>query len=176
MKEHNKTVMLASGGIMIALSQILSYITFFQMPQGGKVTPGSMVPIILFALIWGGKPGLIASVTYGILQFVLGGIFSLHPLSIILDYIVGFGVLGIAGFFNRDYKGAILGTMIAVALRFLSSFLSGWLVFGSYAPEGKAPWLYSLVYNATYMVPELIITTIIIALIYKPVKKALKRN
>lgn len=175
MREQNKIKMLAEGGVMIALSQILSYITFFQMPQGGKVTPGSMVPIILFALIWGGKPGIIASVAYGILQFLLGGAFSLHPLSILLDYIVGFGVLGVAGFFSKDYKGAIAGTIIAVCLRFISSFLSGWLVFGSYAPAGEAPWLYSLVYNATYMVPELIITTVVIALIYKPLKKALKR-
>lgn len=174
MTNKNKTKMLAEAGVMIALSQILSYIKFIQMPQGGTVTPGSMVPIILFALIWGGKYGVMASVTYGILQFVLGGAFTLHPLSILLDYLLGFGVLGVAGFFNKDYKSSIFGTMLAVFLRYISSFLSGWLVFGAYAPAGKAPWLYSLGYNATYMIPELIITTIVIALIYKPIKKALQ--
>lgn len=175
MTNNKKTKMLAEAGVMIALSQILSYFKLIQMPQGGTVTPGSMVPIIMFALLWGGKYGITASITYGVLQFTLGGAFSLHPLSIILDYLFGFGVLGIAGFFNKNYSSAIFGTVLAVFLRYLSSFLSGWLVFGSYAPEGKAPWLYSLVYNATYMIPELIITTIVIALIYKPLKNALQK-
>lgn len=174
MANKNKTKMLAEAGVLIALSQILSYIKFIQMPQGGTVTPGSMVPIILFSLLWGGKYGITASITYGILQFVLGGAFSLHPLSIILDYILGFGVLGVAGYFNKTYTSSIFGTTLAVFLRYICSFLSGWLVFGAYAPEGTAPWLYSLGYNATYMIPELIITVLVISLIYKPIKKALQ--
>ena len=94
MTNNKKTKMLAEAGVMIALSQILSYFKLIQMPQGGTVTPGSMVPIIMFALLWGGKYGITASITYGVLQFTLGGAFSLHPLSIILDYLFGFGVLG----------------------------------------------------------------------------------
>ena len=174
MTKKSKTQMLAEAGIMIALSQLLSYFKLFTMPQGGSVTPGSTVPIILFALIWGGKYGLIASFTYGLLQFILGGGISIHPLSIVLDYFLAFGLLGVAGFFNKNLKTSLFGTTIAMFLRFLCSFLSGWIVFESYAPEGQAPWLYSLIYNATYMIPELIITLILVALLYNPLKKALK--
>lgn len=172
--QNNKTKMLASAGVMIALAQILSYMKLFRMPQGGTVTPGKYVPLILFALIYGGKSGCLLGFVFGILQFVLDGGQIYHPLSLLLDYFVAFSVVGVAGFFNKSYLSAIRGTILAMLLSFCSFFLSGWLVFGSYAPEGQAPWLYSLIYNASYMLPETIITIILISILYKPLKKALK--
>lgn len=173
----NKTKALTQAGVMIALSQILSYVKFFQMPQGGSVTAASMVPVIFFSLVWGGRYGLMACTTYGLLQFALGGEAMLNPLSILLDYILAFGLLGVAGFFNKDLKSALFGTGLAVLLRYLCHFLSGWLVFGAYAPPGQAPWLYSLIYNS-YMLVELVITVIVIEILYqKVIKKGLiKKN
>ena len=150
------------------MSQILSYVKFFQMPQGGSVTAASMAPVIIFSLIWGGKYGLLACTTYGFLQFAFGGEATLSIWSILLDYILAFGLLGIAGFFNKDLKSALFGTTLAMLLRYLCHFLSGWLIFYMYAPEGQAPWLYSLIYNA-FMIPEIIITLPIVAILYKRV-------
>ena len=166
----NKTKALTQAGVMIALSQILSYVKFFQMPQGGSVTAASMVPVIFFSLVWGGKYGLMACTTYGLLQFALGGEAMLNPLSILLDYILAFGLLGVAGFFSKDLKNALFGTALAVLLRYLCHFLSGWIVFGEYAPPGQAPWLYSLIYNS-YMLVELVITVIVIEILYQKVIK-----
>ena len=173
----NKTKALTQAGVMIALSQILSYVKFFQMPQGGSVTAASMVPVIFFSLVWGGKYGLMACTTYGLLQFALGGEAMLNPLSILLDYILAFGLLGVAGFFNKDLKNALFGTGLAVLLRYLCHFLSGWIVFGEYAPPGQAPWLYSLIYNS-YMLVELVITVIVIEILYQKVIKEglIKKN
>ncbi|EFI41564.1 MULTISPECIES: energy-coupled thiamine transporter ThiT [Peptoniphilus] len=170
---NEKSKMLAEAGVMIALSQILSYVKVFQMPQGGSITIASMVPIIFFSLIWGGKKGILASVTYGILQFALGGEGILNPLSILLDYLLAFGVLGVAGFFPKNITGAITGTSVAVLLRYFFHFLSGWLVFYMYAPEGVAPWIYSLSYNS-YMLVELVISVVVITIIYKPLINKLK--
>ena len=64
--------MLVEAGVMIALAQVLSYVVIYQMPQGGSVTAGSMVPILLFAVRWGTAQGLLAGAVYGILQFILG--------------------------------------------------------------------------------------------------------
>jgi thiamine transporter len=40
-------------------------------------------------------------------------------------------------------------------------FLSGVLIFGSYAPEGQSAAVYSLIYNGSYMLPEMILTTLV---------------
>ena len=90
-----------------------------------------------------------------------------HPLSILLDYVLAFGVIGVAGFFKADTKGILIGTTVGVAGRFLSSFLSGWLLFASYAPEGQSPFMYSLGYQATYLIPELILNILVLMLVYK---------
>ena len=92
--------MLVEAGVMIALAQVLSYVVIYQMPQGGSVTAGSMVPILLFAVRWGTAQGLLAGAVYGILQFILGPKWSYHIISILFDYIVAFACLGLAGMFR----------------------------------------------------------------------------
>ncbi|WP_071027316.1 energy-coupled thiamine transporter ThiT [Peptoniphilus raoultii] len=174
--KNNSTKSLVTAGLCIALSQILSYLKVLEMPQGGSVTCGSMVPIILFALIYGMGPGLLAAFVYGLLQFVLGGVFSLHPLSIIIDYLLGFGVLGFAGIFSakKNTISATLGALLASCLRFVMVVLSGAVVWKAYAPEGMNPWIYSITYNASYMIPETILTVILVALLFKRVYKFMK--
>ncbi|CDZ75304.1 putative proton-coupled thiamine transporter YuaJ [Peptoniphilus sp. ING2-D1G] len=163
----NKTKALTQAGIMIALSQILSYVKFVEMPQGGSVTVASMVPVIFYSLLWGPKYGILACTVYGFLQFALGGV-MLHPMSILIDYILAFGLLGIAGFFNKSFKSALFGTTLAILLRYLMHFISGVTLFYMYAPEGQPVWLYSLVYNS-FMLVELVISLPPIAFLYKRV-------
>lgn len=98
---NNNMRKITLGGLVIALAQVLSYVKVYEAPQGGSVTLGSMVPIILFSLIFGVKDGLLVSFTYGILQFLLGGGITIHPASIIMDYLLGFGVLGFAGLITK---------------------------------------------------------------------------
>ena len=73
----------------------------------------------------------------------------------------------------RDFRGKLkyqaaelaVGAVFAGALRFVCHFITGWTIWSVWAPEGMPAWLYSLGYNATYMVPEIIITAIGAALI-----------
>lgn len=176
--ERNKTKKLVLAGVMIALAQILSYVKVLDLPYGGSVTAASMVPIIIFALVYGLKEGLMTAFAYGFLQFILGGGIAIHPLSILLDYLLGFGVLGLAGVFHsnvKDIKKALAGTLLAGLLRFLMVFLSGIIVWGSYAPEGMEVWYYSLTYNGTYMIPEIIVSLVVVFLIYSKVYDALRK-
>lgn len=161
---------------MIALSQILSYAKFLEMPQGGSVTVASMVPVIFYSLLWGPKYGILACTVYGFFQFILGGV-MLHPMSIIIDYILAFGLLGVAGFFNKSFKIAMLGTTFAILLRYLMHFISGVTLFYMYAPEGQPAWLHSLLYNS-FMLVELAISLPVVAFLYKRVieKKLLPHN
>ncbi len=163
--------MLAEAGIMIALAQILSYITIFHMPAGGSVTPGSMVPVIIFAIRWGPKKGILAGVVYGILQFVLGPKYSFHPVSLLCDYPLAFGALGLAGIFGSKGLRVFAGIGAGIAGRFIFHVISGVVVFASYAPEGQAPLLYSVIYNGMFLLPELAITLAVTALLMPVVRK-----
>ena len=166
------TRMMVEAGIMIALAQILSYVKIFEAPYGGSVTLGSMIPIIIFAIRWGSKPGILVGLVYGFLQFALGTKFSYHPLGIFLDYIFAFGCLGFAGLFRRNIYTIVGSIFIAMAGRLTFHFISGVVLWYMYA-DGVNVYLYSLLYNGGFMLPEFIISTVLICAIYKPLKRYL---
>lgn len=166
----NKNVLkLCETAVMVALATVLSLFTIANLPFGGSVTICSMLPIVLIAYRYRWKWGLLAGAVYGLVQMILGaenlsygGSFIAVVLIILFDYIVAFGVIGFAGLF-RDKLGnqaaeLALGSLLAGVLRYVCHFISGWAVWGSYAPEGTPAYLYSITYNATYMVPETIVT------------------
>jgi thiamine transporter len=170
--KKTSTRMLVEAGIMIALAQILSFVKIYEAPFGGSVTLGSMIPIVIFAIRWGSKSGILVGLVYGFLQFLLGTNFSYHPLVIFLDYIFAFGVLGFAGLFRKNIYTSIVSILIAMIGRFTFHFISGVVFWYIYA-NGMNIYLYSLIYNAQYMVPEFIITTVVICALYKPLKRYL---
>lgn len=174
--EHSKTRMIAEAGVAIAIAQVLSFITLFHMPQGGSIKAASMVPLMIFAYRWGGTRGILAGVVYGILHFLLGFKSSIHYLSIILDYLVAYGVIGVCGYFKDNMIGLVSGSIVAIVLRWFASVTSGAVVFASYAPQGQNPWIYSMIYNASYMVPDGILNIVVLLFIYQGVKRGLKRG
>lgn len=170
-----KTKKLSLAGILIALATVLSFVKLFDMPNGGSVTAGSMVPIILFSMMADMKWGVIQATVYGIIQMMIGWYAppAQTALSfvavVLLDYIVAFGVLGLAGGISRklgDKPRSIMAASFTVLfLRFLCHFATGILIWNSYAPEGQPVWLYSLLYNGGYMLFETIISMALILLI-----------
>ena len=174
--EHSKTRMIAEAGVAIAIAQVLSFITLFHMPQGGSIKAASLVPLMIFAYRWGGTRGIWAGVVYGVLHFLLGFESSIHYLSIILDYLVAYGAIGVCGYFKDNITGLVSGSIVAIALRWFASVTSGAVVFASYAPQGQNPWIYSMIYNASYMVPDGILNIVVLLFIYQGVKRGLKRG
>jgi thiamine transporter len=155
------TKIIAETVMFVSLATVLSYIKIFSLPQGGSVTAASMVPILWLALRRGPKVGLFAATLYGVVQFALQP-YIYHPVQVLLDYPVAFGLLGVAGFFQkRPYVGICLG----IFGRFFAHFLSGIIFFASYAPEGMNPAVYSAVYNGGYMLVELVISLYVIYLL-----------
>ncbi len=167
MKNKLTVKMLVEGGVMLALAYVLSLVVIFQMPSGGSITAVSMLPILIYAVRYGAGPGLFVAIVYGILQFILGPKWSFHPVSILFDYVLGFGFLGLAGLFGKKLVNATFGILLGVLLRYASSVISGVVVFASYAPEGQNPLIYSLIYNASYMLPEMLLTIAVFAFVYK---------
>lgn len=161
-----KTV--AFAALAIALSFVLSCFRLYRMPQGGSVTPGSMLPIMLFAAAFGMGPGLLVGLVYGVLQYFQGGYF-LNVWQFLLDYLLAYGALGLAGLARKlPEKWGLYAAMILAALgRALSATLAGYMFWDT------ALWP-SLIYNGTYLIPDTLICIVLAVLIAKPVLKILK--
>lgn len=159
---------LSFAALSIALSFVLSCIRLYRMPQGGSVTPASMLPLMLFSAAFGIGPGLLAGLVYGILQYLQGGWF-LNVWQFALDYLLAFSALGLAGLAKKlpEKWGLYAAMLIAVIVRALSATLAG-IMFWDTAPVA------SLVYNGTYLVPDVLICMILAALIAKPVMRIMK--
>lgn len=154
----------------IALGTVASFIKVASLPFGGSITLFSMMFICLIGYIYGARTGLITGVAYGILQFITDP-YIFAPLQVLLDYPLAFGALGLAGFFSAKKHGLITGYLVGVFGRYICHVLSGYIFFAAYAPEGMNPFLYTLGYNATYIVPEAILT--VIAMCLPPVAHAI---
>lgn len=154
---------IAEMGIAIALAFVLSTIKLYHLPSGGSVTAGSMVPILIFSLRRGARPGLVTAALYGLVQ-IIEGAYIVHPAQALLDYPIAFGMLGLAGFFLAQ---PLLGVIVGIGGRFIAHFFSGVIFFSEYAPSGENTWIYSAGYNASYLVPELIVSAILVYLLVK---------
>ena len=168
--KNSKTTRLVTSSIFIALAVVLSFIKVYQLPLGGSITLLSMLPICLLSLKYGVKWGFLCSFLYGAIQLAagLGEIMGwgldvrMWIGCIVFDYLLAFGILGLSGIFrNKKMPVMLTGVAIALILRFVSHFISGAIFFDIWMPEQfSEPYLYSLVYNGSYMLPEAIFTLI----------------
>ena len=168
---EKKGNMLVQGALCIALAFVLSYIKLFSMPMGGSITLFSMLPIFVFAWMYGPAAGLLAGFAYSLLQVVQGA-YVVHPVQFVLDYFLSFTVLGLAGFFP---KSLALGAGVGGFCRMLCGVLSGAIFFADSAAEaGYAnAWAYSFMYNFTTIGVDTILC--VIAALIPAVSKAAVR-
>lgn len=180
---HSSTRRLTEGGICIALALVLSYL---KIPIGlsfggfgGSITL-VMVPLILFAVRYGAPWGILAGVAFGTLKYFFAEGFAVSWVSIIFDYSVAYGAVGLAGLFrvkSNDYSKLPLAAFVGCLGRFVIHFISGVTVYAQYMPEEfmgmtmTSPVFYSVLYNGTYMLPNTILAIIICALLMKPAAK-----
>lgn len=192
---NNRILLLAESAMMVALGTVLSLIKVYEAPFGGSVTLLSMAPIILLSLRRGVKVGLPAAFVYSVLQLILGiNNVAWVPsaggriLCILFDYILAFSVLGLAGAATmlcptgnektNLWIAAVVGTLAVVLLRFACHIVSGAVIWYALDLEWYADdpghivhkygaWLFSLVYNAGFMVPETLETVIGVPLLAK---------
>ena len=193
-QSHMRVRMLTEGAILIAAAEVLSLLKLYEFPQGGSITL-EMLPIFLYCIRWGLRPGLTASAAYGILQLVTG-IYAWTWQSVLGDYLIPFTLLGICGVF-RAFPGGVylkikgelhlfpcdvyLGTLAGAAARFLSHWVTGATVWAIYMPDEffgmtmTSPWFYSLLYNGSYMILDTALCLIVFAVMEKsPLKKYLR--
>ena len=166
---------LCEGALMVALATALSFVKLMELPQGGSVCIG-MLPLFIYCSRNGWKQGFIASFAFGLLQLLLDGAYAWGPTSMLLDYFLAFGVLGVAGFFRgRIYLGAVVASLC----RFAVHFVSGITIYRIYEPTElfntvlANPYIYSALYNGSFVGVDLALCLVILALLSKPLKKYL---
>ena len=161
--------LVARIGLAIALAFILDMLTIYTLPNGGgSISLGSMIPIFLISFIYGPSIGLFTGFLFGILKLIINP-YILNPIQVLFDYPLPFMAVGIAGFFKNKYLGATLGML----LRFVCHFISGVIFFGSYAPAGTSPIIYSIAVNGFAVGGELLICLTLLA--FLPIDKLIKR-
>lgn len=199
---QKNTRALVESSVLIAIATILSLFKLYEMPWGGSVTLASMLPLIIIAYRHGLRYGLISSLAYSLLQMLLGFstisaaflpgddqmVFYKAVLMVLLDYVFAFSLVGLSALFMKKSLSAsrslTIGAVFGCGCRFVMHFLSGYILWGSWAAgffedldkltggtfgssvvqnlsgEGLAAF-YSLFYNGAYMLPEMIITALL---------------
>lgn len=153
--------------LMLALTVILHQLRLYHMPQGGSVTFGGMIPLLMIAFRYGASVGALAGFVFGLINMIQDP-FILHPIQVLFDYPLPFMAMGLAGLLHEKM---FMGVILAFVGRFMCHFISGVVFFAEYAPEGMSPMIYSITANATYLVPELIISCILLKVL--PMKRLL---
>jgi thiamine transporter len=160
------------GALCVATAFVLSYIKMFSMPLGGSITLASMLPIMLYAYMYGTRRGLLVGLVYGLLQFVQKPEIT-HWAQVVLDYPVAFAAIGLAGISKHIPAGIMklpIGTIIGGAARWIVHTLSGFLFF-SEVLNGNAL-LVSVVYNGWYMLFDTLICFVLAFPVAAIVKRA----
>ena len=161
-KLRKRLICLCEAAVFVALATVLNLFTYSaSWTQGGSVSL-TMIPLIILALRRGPLWGMAAGLVFGLIDCTMGGGFGYGLPSVLVDYLAAYALVGTAGFFRRVKGGAIIGTVVGCFLRFAAHFCSGLFIF----PYVAFAWdtntlsqnlMYSLTYNAGYMLPNLVI-------------------
>ena len=170
-KSHNAVRAMVEGAIFVAMAEILGYFPkLWQMPEGGSVTL-MMLPIVVYALRWGLRDGLLAGLAFGILDFMLNGGIAIGWQSILGDYVVALTALGLAGIgHKKGFPGILIGSIVGCLGRFISLWVTGATLWGEYMHDIYGMHMTNeFVYSFFYNLPPLIagvLTVLLCVLLY----------
>ena len=172
---------LCECAIFTAAALALSYVKLDVAALGGSISL-VMIPLVLSAIRWGVGYGLAAGLVFGTLKFFIGGGTAINWQSMLLDYSVAYMFVGFAGLLKGKSKTAWLAAVIGGLGRFLVHYVSGVTIYAIventtiFGVTTANPWLYSLLYNGAYMVPNIVLTAVAVGLLAIPLGKYLRRE
>lgn len=170
---------LTEGAIFLALAIVLNSLKLFHLPNGGSVDL-AMLPIFIYALRWGVRPGLLVGFLFGLLQMLIDSAVAWGWQSLILDYLLAFTPLGLAGLFRGRGRGIYAGVILGATLRFVIHYISGVTIYAILAPTAlfgytfTSPVFYSLVYNGSYMLINTVFCLVILTILNRPLHRYLQ--
>lgn len=171
---------LCECSVLIALAVVLSWVEIQLGPNGGSIN-FTMLPILILAyrhgILWGVSSGMV----FGFIKCLIGGGIGWGLPSILLDYVLAYGAVGLAGIFKGKSWAIELTSFIGCFARYIIHFISGVTIYMITAPEEVTwfgeianPVLYSTLYNLVYMLPSSVVCIVLMALL-RPVLKRMEK-
>lgn len=185
MKRKQNLRITAECAVLLSMAIVFSFIKLWQMPMGGEVTFVSMLPVMLAGFRNGPKAGFLTAFIYSLFQlasaFVSGNVFvycttaATFIICVLFDYIVPFTGLGIACLLRNIKTSSVRFKKISIyfavtcgiMLRFICHYITGVVIWGQWAGD-EGPYIYSLLYNGTFLLPELVLTLLVCVILFKP--------
>ena len=171
---------LCESAIFVAIAVVLNMIRINILPQGGSVNL-VLIPLAVLSLRWGLGWGMASGLVFGLIKAIMGGGFAWGWQSLLMDYFLSGTVIGLAGLFYRQGSWrAVLALVVGGVAQYVVHWMAGALIWAEWMPEEflgmpmVSPWFYSLLYNGLYMVPNIIICAVILAILVKPLGKYLR--
>jgi thiamine transporter len=184
MKNRQKIASLVEIGMFVAIAVVLDVIAgfLFELPNGGSVSI-AMLPIFVISYRRGWQNGVIAGAGFGLIQTMIKVYFLSLP-QYLLEYLVAFMVVGLAGLFRNALEKPIpftLGILLGGFLRYIVASVVGILYWKAFIPdeilfmnqlfafdlnsvfssETAIIGAGSLLYNALYMVPSTLLCLVV---------------
>ena len=176
--------------VEIALSVALAAVlALWKIPLPWLIAGGSislaMLPLFVVSMRRGLVAGITAGLLFGVIDYFMEPWF-VHPVQVFLDYGVAFAACGLAGLgaasVNRALSEGLPAAasarmipwlLLGTAGRFAAAVVSGIVFFAANAPEGQPVWLYSILYNASYILPSAllccVLTFLLVPVLYRAV-------
>lgn len=155
------------AALFIVLDVTVNTLGILQMPNGGSLGV-SVIPLLIASYHLGWQKGTVIAVLSILLQYVTGPMYTPDLLGFLLDYFIGFSVYGLASLFP-NYKWFYSGVLVTNLTRLLASTLSGTWVWG-------LDYWNSFLYNASYMIPTLILCLVLLPLVMPRLKPAMNKK
>ena len=176
--------MLVEIALFASIGVIFDMLTFSFMPQGGGISLKT-IPILLITIRWGFLAGFSTGMLVGFVDIATGATVY-HWAQVFLDHCLANAVLGFSAIFNKPIRAAlrdrnkrvlVISLMTAILMasfcKYIVHVISGVIFFYMYA-NGQNVWLYSIIYNATPMIPTTIIVIICMVLLLSTAPKLVK--
>jgi thiamine transporter len=167
------------GAIIAGVCVTLSFIPLNTANADFDLSLG-LIPLVVYALRRGPAPGLAVGLVWGLLLIVLGKAFILTIPQVLLEYPVAFALGGLGGIFAGRLKNKLTGGetggavitvifagVVSAAARWFVHFWAGVVFWGSYAPEGMSPYLYSFIFNGVSAAANAVMLAIVLLLLVR---------
>ena len=172
---------MTESAVLVALAVILTYFEIEIGALGGSINL-VMVPLLVIAYRHGLPFGIASGLVFGLVKCVMSEGLGYGLPSILLDYVLAYGAIGIAGIFKNKSKCIELSAFVGSFARYIIHVISGVTIYMITAPTevmGKMignPFVYSLLYNMVYMLPSTVLAIIVMSLLRYPLKRLKKPN
>ncbi|AXI08645.1 energy-coupled thiamine transporter ThiT [Oceanobacillus zhaokaii] len=185
---NRNLIMMIEASFLAVFALILDLLPSIRLTPAVSISI-AMIPIFIMAIRWGIKGGLISGFLWGLLQVVTGDVYVLTISQFLIEYFIAFAFVGFAGLFYKAIQSALQGglkkravSLIILAVfvgsiaRYFWHFIAGVIFWGSYAPEGMSPYLYSFIVNGATMLGAAVLCAIVLVILINAAPRLVLRK